>query len=158
MKKIFLLIFVTFCSLILYQIILGKNGIIEGYRIKKSIERNMLIYTFLKNKSENYKEYIKFLKTNPDALRSFAEELGFFDDEELKLIKIIDEMEHEDVATESSQFIDDEYLNNLKEKILNNNEYEKKIGIIRTWLSIFYYIFFGFFIFLIIFGIKRSED
>ncbi len=158
MKKIFLLVYVTFCSLILYQIILGKNGIIEGYRIKKEYERNMLIYSFLKNKSQNYKEYIQYLKTNPDALKTFAEELGFFHDDQLKLIKIIDELEHEDLSANSNQFIDDEYLNNLKEKILNNSELDKKINRIRTWLSIFYYLFFGFFIFLIIFGIRKSEE
>lgn len=158
MKKIFLLVYVTFCSLIFYQIILGKNGVIEGYRIEKEKERNILYYSLLKNQSAINTEYIEFLKNNPDALRTLAENLGFFQDDDIKFIKVLDEVKNNNININDNPFINEEHFNNLKRKIFDNSEFEKKIIKIRTWLSIFFYIFFGFFIFLIIFGVKKNEE
>ncbi len=159
MKKIFLLVYVTFCSLIFYQIILGKNGVIEGYRVQKEKERNVLFFNLLKNQTKSYSEYINYLKTDPDALKLIAENLGFFSLDDVKLIRVIDESDDKNINLyDSNQFVNEEYLNNLKEKIFNNNEHDIKIHKIRTWLSVFFYIFFGFFIFLIIFGVKKSEE
>lgn len=159
MKKIFLLVYVTFCSLIFYQIILGKNGVIEGYRIQKEKERNILFLNLLKSQTNSNSEYINYLKTDPDALRLFAESLGFFSRDDVKLIRVIDQSDDKNMnLNNSNQFVNEEYLNNLKDKIFNNNELDIKINKIRTWLSVFFYIFFGFFIFLIIFGVKKSEE
>ena len=145
-------------SLIFYQIILGKNGVIEGYRIEKEKERNILYYSLLKNQSAINTEYIEFLKNNPDALRTLAENLGFFQDDDIKFIKVLDEVKNNNININDNPFINEEHFNNLKRKIFDNSEFEKKIIKIRTWLSIFFYIFFGFFIFLIIFGVKKIEE
>ena len=157
MKKIFLLVYVTFCSLIFYQIILGKNGVIEGYRIKTEKEKNILYFNLLKKQNLTNNEYIEFFKKNPDALKSLAESLGFFNNDEIKLIKVLNETQDDNLNIYNNQFINEEHFNNLKKKLLDNNESEKKISKLRTWLSIFFYIFFGFFIFLIIFGVKKIE-
>ena len=158
MKKIFLLVYVTFCSLIFYQIILGKNGVIEGYRIEKEKERSILYFNLLKDQSDANTEYIEFLKNNPQALKSFAENLGFFQDDEIKFIKVLNEKENNNLDINNNQFVNEEHFNNSKQKLLDYNDLDTKINKIRTWLSIFFYIFFGFFIFLIIFGIKKIEE
>ena len=68
MKKFFLLVFVTFCSLIFYQIVLGKNGVIEGYRIQKEKEKLQIYIQELKSLIDENKETINYLKNDPDAL------------------------------------------------------------------------------------------
>ena len=126
--------------------------------MEKEKERNILYYSLLKNQSAINTEYIEFLKNNPDALRTLAENLGFFQDDDIKFIKVLDEVKNNNININDNPFINEEHFNNLKRKIFDNSEFEKKIIKIRTWLSIFFYIFFGFFIFLIIFGVKKNEE
>ena len=151
MKKIFLLIFVTFCSLIFYQIILGKNGIIEGYRVSKDKEKIILKKIALMKEIDDLKSYIKYLKTDPSAFKNLANELGYFN-EEVKLIKVLDEIKDKNIN-----------FNDLKFNVQNGNvdtAFNDEIKKIRLWSSIFFYVFFGLFILLIIFGInnKNEED
>jgi hypothetical protein len=149
MKKIFLLIFITFCSLIFYQIILGKNGIIEGYRIQK--EKEILIAKKLSmiKEIENLNEDINYLKNDPKALKSLAEKLGFYEDD-VKLVKILDNIKKDE------NFVNEQ--NNNNSIVKNSYQNDDKIKKIRLWISIFFYIFFGLFIFLIIFGIQNKNE
>jgi cell division protein FtsB len=149
MKKIFLLIFVTFCSLIFYQIILGKNGIIEGYRIQKEKEILIAKKLAMMKEIENLNEYINYLKNDPNALKSLAEKLGFYEDD-VKLVKILDKLKKEE------NFVNEQNTNYSDSK--SNYQNEDKIKKIRLWISIFFYIFFGLFIFLIIFGIQNKNE
>ena len=154
MKKIFLLTFITFCSLIFYQIVLGKNGVIEGHITNKEKEKAISYILFLKKEINKNNNYIEYLKKDPDALKSFAEDLGYFQDDNTKLIKIIEEVEKDKPNnTEYSKRLDKPI-----EEIIRDENFEKKITRIRFWLTIFFYAFFGFFIFLILFGVKKSEE
>ena len=156
MKKIFLLIFITFCSLIFYQIILGRNGLIEGYRIQKEKEQLIYYKSLLQKQNKELKKYIKELKNNPNALKSFAEQLGYFEDD-VQFIKIIDELEKKNLTIPDYPEKNIS-INKLWEKIEENNNLDNKIKKIRIWLSVFFYLFFGFFIVLIIFGVKKKDE
>ncbi len=150
MKKIILILFISFSALIIYQIVLGKNGIIEGYKIKIEKEKLINLKNLLLNRDNELNEYIKYLKSNPDALSYFAHKLGFYDNEAV-LIKVIDEVENQDTVS-------DNYLARkislvkLIEGIKKDNSKEVKLERIQIGLQIFFYLFFGFFIVLIIIG------
>jgi hypothetical protein len=155
MKKFFLLIFITFCGLIFYQIVLGKNGLIEGYRVQKDKERLVRYKLLLQKKNKDLEDQIKYLKNDPDALRSFAAELGFFDGE-VKLVKILDDIEKSgklDIDVKEGIDID---------KLINENEKSTAIDLqikkLRMWISVIFYLFFGFFIVLIIFGVQKKDE
>lgn len=154
MKKIFLLIFVTFSGIIFYQIILGKNGLIEGYRIKKERENLLKIKEILEKRSEELDEYIKKLKEDPNALLEKAEELGFFSDD-VQLFKVI-----EDTKLKDDDIINNRYykINDFINEIEKGNKIDKKIKKIRVILEISFFLFFGFFILLVIFGIQNKDE
>lgn len=155
MKRFFLLIFVTFCALIFYQIVLGKNGVIEGYRIQKEKERLIYYKLLLKEKGKDLDEYIDFLKNDPDALRTFAEQLGFFNDQ-VKIIKVLDEIDNNKIIfKEIDENID---TTKLLKDVEKKYDLEIKIRKLRMWLSVIFYLFFGFFIVLIIFGVQKKDE
>jgi len=154
MNKFFLLVFILFSALIIYQGILGKNGILEKYSIEKEKGKLQLIINLLEHEAGENDKYINELKTNPHALKSLANELGFFN-EEKKLLKIIEE--YDDGKSKNKSFSKTD-RNLLISKINEVNEDDEKMTKIRNWIKIGFYIVFAFFIFLIIFGIRKNEE
>ena len=153
MKKIFLLIFVLFCMLIFYQMILGTNGLIEGYKVRKEKERRIYYKILLEKHRDELITYIQYLKTDNDAMNELANKMGFFK-ENIKLIKIIDKNKEEYSTLENHRIVD-KILRDLEK----DDTLEKNIKTIRTWATLIFFIFFAGFIILIIFsGVKDEKN
>ncbi len=157
MKKAFLLIFVALTGLIFYQIILGKNGILEAYNVRKQKEKLLLFKLILQKRNDELDSYLKFLNRDPDALLANANDLGFFKDEK-KLIKVYNEKEADNSIAANSYLHEKLTLNELFNLIKNGSRNDKNIKILRSWLEVFFYLFFGFFIFLILFGVSKKDE
>ncbi|MBN2544898.1 MAG: hypothetical protein JXB50_03810 [Spirochaetes bacterium] len=152
MKKFFLFIFTLFSGLIFFQLILSKNGLIEGIRTQK--EKQMALYykSLLERQRDELSDYIKYLKDHPNALNDFAEKLGFYKDD-YKFIKIIDEI---DLYAKNENSLDE--VNKIFNEYKKKNNYNEKIDRIKFYLNLFFFLFFGFFIFIVIFGIKKKDE
>ena len=88
MKKIVLLLFVAIISFILYQLILGENGIVEKQRINQ-IKNELMVYKdLLEKKASEQDNFIKYLKTILN-LTKICRKVWFFEDE-YNFVKIID--------------------------------------------------------------------
>jgi len=152
MKKFFLLVFTLFSGLIFFQLILSKNGLIEGFRTQKDKEMALYYKSLLEKERNELADYIEYLKNNPNALNDFAEKLGFYK-ENFKFIKIIDEI---DLYAKNESNIDE--VNKIFNEYKNNNNYNEKIDRIKFYLNLFFTLFFGLFIFIVIFGIKKKDE
>ncbi|MCG8569272.1 MAG: hypothetical protein MJB14_03955 [Spirochaetes bacterium] len=148
MKKILLLIFILFCSLIFYQVILGKNGIIAGFQAQQ--ERKILLKykALLQKKSDEFGNYIQYLKEDENAYLELAREMGFFE-EKVELIRFKN-------LTQQTDFDEDKIEVFFKNYIKKNLE-EEKIKKIRLYVSILFYLFFGFFVILILLSGQKDE-
>ena len=153
MKKIFLILFVGFICFIFYQMILGENGIIEGYRAKKNRERLLYYKNLLEKQSMEQANFIKYLKTNPKAYKDLAEKYGFFE-EEFNFLKIVDVTK---LNSKKSNFKTEEAMINLLIEFDKKNKVDEDIKNIKTILTICFFIFFGFFIILIILVGQKNE-
>lgn len=151
MKKIFLLIFVLFCMLIFYQMILGTNGLIEGYKTKKEKERLLYYKILLEKHRDDLISYIQYLKTDTKAMNELANRMGFFK-EPVNLIKIIDKKREEYSTIEDHKIVD-----KILEEIEKDDAIEKRVKTIKTWTTLIFFIFFAGFIILIIFSGVRDE-
>jgi cell division protein FtsB len=154
MNRFLLIIFVSLCAVILYQGILGKNGLVEKYSISREKEKLNLTISLLQNEIKENEKYIEELKKNPDALEKLANELGFFKTN-VKLLKIIDECKDEDAKNKALSKSEKDIL---IQKIKSANEFDERINKFRSWIKIAFYIFFGVFIFLIFFGVKKKNE
>ncbi len=157
MKKAFLLIFITFTGLIFYQIILGKNGIIESYRIKRQKEKLLFFKSVLIKRNNELSNYLKYLQNNKNSLEDKANNLGFFLNEK-KLLRIYTEDESNQMPIRNSYLYEKLTLNKLFEEIKNVSGDNNKIDVLRSWIEVIFYIFFGFFMFLIIFGTHKTDE
>jgi hypothetical protein len=158
MKKILLLIFIAFCSLIFYQIVLGRNGLLEGYRI--SMEKQRLLYyrSLLIQEQKELANYIKYLKENRQALPYLAARIGYFQ-REANFIRISIPDEIEEFKPSLSQIIDEDKLfKYLQQEDKELAAIEKRIKNLKLILSVIFYLFFGFFGILILFGIGQSAN
>lgn len=154
MKRIFLLIFVACCMLIFYQMILGTNGLIEGYKIKKEKEKIIEYKLLLEKYRDDLIAYIKYLKTSESSMEELANRMGFFKDGEIQLIKIIDKNSEHYANIEESKIIE-----KVLEIIEKDDSLEKEFKVIRTWVTLIFFVFFAGFIMLIIFtGIKDEKN
>ena len=82
MKKALFLIFAIVLSVILNQLILGSNGLIEGYKLRKEKEALQNYMQYLNDEKTNLDEYVTYLKssqTNESAKEELANNMGFFD-------------------------------------------------------------------------------
>jgi hypothetical protein len=156
-KKAFLLIFITFTGLIFYQIILGKNGIIESYRIKRQKEKLLFFKSVLIKRNNELSNYLKYLQNNKNSLEDKANNLGFFLNEK-KLLRIYTEDESNQMPIRNSYLYEKLTLNKLFEEIKNVSGDNNKIDVLRSWIEVIFYIFFGFFMFLIIFGTHKTDE
>ncbi len=139
--------------LIFYQMILGTNGLIEGYKTKKEKERIINYKLLLEKYRDDLINYIHYLKTDKESMNELANRMGFFKDE-VQLIKIIDKNSEEYINIEDHRIVD-----KILEKIEEDDGIEKEFKIIRTWATLIFFIFFASFIMLIIFtGIKDEKS
>ena len=159
MKKIVLLIFILFCSFMLYQIILGGNGIIEKYELKNRREKLLILNELLNNKEKENKEYINYLLNNSTAYKSFAEELGFLKND-TKLIRIIRETKND--------LSNDIYLANKETKKTRNDLMLENFEVIyrepsflmelKTVITMIFFIAIAFFVIITILSSEEEED
>ena len=159
MKKILLLVFVVFCGVIFYQIILGQNGLIEGYRVEREKEALFQYKLLLEKERTELGDYIEYLKNNPEAMLYLANKLGYFSAENLNLIKIIEEVEDTSKLSDiQKRRLETERLwKEIKEK----SDIDKNVKKIRNWSIILFFIFFGLFVMLIVFSggkIERNSE
>ncbi|HOF00945.1 MAG TPA: hypothetical protein PK385_04040 [Spirochaetota bacterium] len=155
MKKILFLVFVALCGVIFYQIILGQNGLIEGYRVDKEKEALFQYKLVLQKEKKELQDYIFQLKNNPETALALANKLGYFVNPELNLIKIIDEID--DAAKISDGQKRKEEIERVWNEIKSGSQIEKKISDIKNWTRIVFFAFFGMFVLLIIFSGQKNE-
>lgn len=156
MKKFFLIIFVVFCSVIFYQIVLGKNGLIEHYRIQKLKVELLNYLDELKEIEHEQKDYINYLKNDPSALHELAKDLGYFKNNDVRLVKVIDKTKNAGLSADADAKKRLELMD--VDEINIDTIIDKKINTMRMWLKLFFYLFFGFFVVLIIVGGKKNYD
>lgn len=152
MKKFFLIVFTLFVAMIFYQLILSKNGIIEGYRIEEEKKAYQYYKNILTQERDRLKEYIQFIKNDKDSLLYFANKLGFYKEDHVKVVKILD-----DIEKNSSDNINLELLQKNFDNMLKENSQNKFLDRIKLITTILFFIFFGFFIFISVFGIKDNK-
>lgn len=149
MKKLLMLFYILILSMILYQLILGKNGIIEGYRLKKEDEALNRYTEYLMKETEKLKLYRDYLRKSDSAKKDLANNMGLFDDD-ITLYRIM--LKKEDSINNLAE--SDSYL---KEFVDTNIEAEK-IDSIRVKINILFYIIISFFSILIVFGGYKKDD
>lgn len=157
MNRIFLFIFISLSTFIFYQIILGENGLVEGYRVTKEKERLAYYNMLLTREKNDLDSYIKYLKTNPEAYKNIAEKLGFFNDEK-NFIKIIENAK--DASGDLTLSDDMESLkkvNRIINDFENNNSLAKRIESIRSVIMICFVSVFALFVLIIILGGKKND-
>lgn len=147
MKKFFLIVFTLFTAFIFYQLILSKNGLIEEYRTAEEKKHYLYYKNILLQEKERLFNYINFLKNDKNALLFMANKMGFTKDSDNGFIRIIDEMEKYSKNELSIEYIEDNI-----ENIIRNNSFNVKLNRIKLIITILFFIFFGTFIFLLIFS------
>lgn len=155
MKKILFLVFVALCGVIFYQIILGQNGLIEGYRVDKEKEALYQYKLALQKEKKELQDYIYQLKNNPETALALANKLGYFVNPELNLIKIIDEIDGAIKISDGQKRR--EKIEKLWNEIKSGSQIEKKISNLKNWTRIVFFAFFGMFVLLIIFSGQKNE-
>lgn len=144
MKKIFLLLFVIFTSFIFYQIVLGENGVIEGYKVKKHKERLIYHKSLLEIEKKAQDKQIAYIKNNPRYYEELSENYSFFQKEQ-RLIKLKNNTTDNSISNSITNNID-----TLMNQYDNNNMIDKKVQNMKTMITIVFFLFFSFFIILII--------
>lgn len=157
MRKILLLIFIAFCSIIIYQMILGQNGILESYRLDE--EQKILLHTkeLLTEYKEELEDYSNFLKKNKDAFKLLALQLGY-SSSHLSLIKIIQNYKTKPYLNSENIFIKKlkSDISSIQRKKMQ--QVEKKLEKYKIIFNIIFYTFFGGFAVLVILGIHKNQN
>jgi len=146
MKKILFIFYFIICSFIFYSIILGKNGLLEGYKIKRESEIVKNYLNLLKEEKEKLEDYLIRIKTDPYIYESLANDMGFFKEDSIKLIKFKGRKKLGTNLIESDIYYD---------RYIENNISEIKILQLKKYIVILFYLFFASFIILIIFSGKE---
>lgn len=152
MKKVIFLVFAIILSVILNQLLLGSNGLIEGYKLRKEMEALQNYMEYLKDEKSNLEEYVAYLKsfdTHEAAKKELANNLGFFDNNKKVLFRIRDNVSKRVTLNigESNTY--------LKEYVRVTSEVEK-IQKIKQMISALFYLLISVFILLIVFGIENE--
>ncbi len=155
MKKILFLVFVALCGVIFYQIILGQNGLIEGYRVDKEKEALFQYKLVLQKEKKELQDYIFQLKNNPETALALANKLGYFVNPELNLIKIIDEIDGAAKISDGQKR--KEEIERVWNEIKSGSQIEKKISNIKNGARLVFFAFYGLFVLLIIFSGQKNE-
>lgn len=152
MKKVIFLIFAIILSVILNQLLLGSNGLIEGYKLRKEMEALQNYMEYLKDEKSNLEEYVAYLKssdTHESAKEELANNLGFFDNNKKVLFRIRDN------ASKRVSLNIGESNTYLKEYVRVTSEVEK-IQKMKQMISALFYLLISVFILLIVFGIENE--
>jgi cell division protein FtsB len=152
MKKALFLIFAIVLSVILNQLILGSNGLIEGYKLRKEKEALQNYMQYLNDEKTNLDEYVTYLKssqTNESAKEELANNMGFFDNNKKVLFRIRDN------ASKRVTLNIGESNTYLKEYVRVTSEVEK-IQKMKQFVSALFYLVVSVFILLIVFGIENE--
>ncbi len=160
MKKVALLIFILFSSFMLYQIILGRNGIIEKYELKNQEGKLVLFKELLNNKKKENQDYIDYLlKDNSDAYKTLAEELGFLKNDS-KLIRVVHDKDDDlsaDIylaSRESKKTKNDLMLENF-ESTYKETSFLMEI---KTVITMVFFIVIAFFVIVTILSGEENEN
>ena len=152
MKKVLFLIFAIVLSVILNQLILGSNGLIEGYKLRKEKEALQNYMQYLNDEKTNLDEYVTYLKssqTNESAKEELANNMGFFDNNKKVLFRIRDN------ASKRVTLNIGESNTYLKEYVRVTSEVEKILKM-KQLVSALFYLVVSVFILLIVFGIENE--
>lgn len=152
MKKVIFLVFAIILSVILNQLLLGSNGLIEGYKLRKEMEALQNYMEYLKDEKSNLEEYVAYLKssdTHGAAKEELANNLGFFDNNKKVLFRIRDN------ASKRVSLNIGESNTYLKEYVRVTSEVEK-IQKMKQMISALFYLLISVFILLIVFGIENE--
>ena len=152
MKKVIFLIFAIILSVILNQLILGSNGLIEGYKLKKEKEALQNYTEYLKDEKANLEEYVAYLnspQTGENAKKELANNLGFFENNKKVLFRIRDN------ASKRVTLNIGESNTYLKEYVRVTSEVEKILKM-KQLVSALFYLIVSVFILLIVFGIENE--
>ena len=152
MKKVIFLVFAIILSVILNQLLLGSNGLIEGYKLRKEMEALQNYMEYLKDEKSNLEEYVAYLKssdTHESAKEELANNLGFFDNNKKVLFRIRDN------ASKRVSLNIGESNAYLKEYVRVTSEVEK-IQKMKQMISALFYLLISVFILLIVFGIENE--
>lgn len=152
MKKVIFLVFAIILSVILNQLLLGSNGLIEGYKLRKEMEALQNYMEYLKDEKSNLEEYVAYLKssdTHESAKEELANNLGFFDNNKKVLFRIRDN------ASKRVSLNIGESNTYLKEYVRVTSEVEK-IQKMKQMVSALFYLLISVFILLIVFGIENE--
>ena len=152
MKKALFLIFAIVLSVILNQLILGSNGLIEGYKLRKEKEALQNYMQYLNDEKTNLDEYVTYLKssqTNESAKEELANNMGFFDNNKKVLFRIRDN------ASKRVTLNIGESNTYLKEYVRVTSEVEKILKM-KQVVSALFYLVVSVFILLIVFGIENE--
>lgn len=152
MKKVIFLVFAIILSVILNQLLLGSNGLIEGYKLRKEMEALQNYMEYLKDEKSNLEEYVAYLKspdTHESAKEELANNLGFFDNNKKVLFRIRDN------ASKRVSLNIGESNTYLKEYVRVTSEVEK-IQKMKQMISALFYLLISVFILLIVFGIENE--
>lgn len=153
MKKLLFLTFVVILSFIFYQLVLGNNGLIEGYKLRKEYSALNNYIEYLKSEKislEKYAEYLKENNSQNDAKEELANHLGFFRDPQKILFRIRKDLNNLSLNIGESNTY-------LKEYVKVTSEVEK-INTIKKIISGIFYIIISIFILLIVFGVDNDES
>lgn len=152
MKKVIFLVFAIILSVILNQLLLGSNGLIEGYKLQKEKQALQNYMEYLKDEKSGLEEYVAYLKsseTSAQAKKELANNMGFFDDNKKILFRIRDNESNRVTLNigESNTY--------LKEYVRVTSEIEK-IQKMKQIISALFYLVISVFILLIVFGIENE--
>jgi len=143
MKKFFMSLYIFILAFILYQLILGKNGLLEGYRLTKEAQALDRYISYLKIDNAKLKDNVDFLRKNPGDREELANKMGFFK-EPVTLYRIIKEDDKPVFnISQSDSYLSDFVEANIKIETINK---------IRIYINIGFYSIVSLFILLIVFG------
>ncbi len=159
MKRILLVIVMIFTGMITYQIVLSGNGLLEGLRVRREIEVYRNILTLIKNEDRELSMMIDNIKNDSSIYDYMATKYGITNGS-TRLVRVINNetVLSDEVSEDEFKFdtlfsiIEKKYSGEIDYLIDNYLKYDSKINRYRLTASLFFYLFFGFFIVLGVFG------
>ncbi len=160
MKKILLVFVMIFSGMITYQLILGSNGLFESMRVKKEREYLDKLIILRESEKSDIESLIQGLSKNDEIYTYLASIYGYYPANQ-SVLRVIHE--YDDSTKDTISF--DAFFSGIATKyrgVSNQLEeeyygYEIKLARLRNIISIVFFIFFGFFIILAIFGTNKFK-
>lgn len=147
MKKILMSFYIIILAVVFYQLLLGKNGLIEGYRLTKELNALDIYINYLKNENTRLREEVNSLKRNPANREELANKMGYFS-QPVEIYRIIKDPKEPVLNISQS----DHYLMAFVEANIEKEDIDK----IKIYIHIAFYMIISIFILLIVFGGQKE--